>query len=221
MNSDSLVRLVATVVVIVFAVGIWVTGGKPTLEWLHFFSAAVLISTAVLWLWETILWKLPMAQRLRPVPRDVSGTWKGTLETFWKDPATGVTPAPKPAYLVVRQTASTVSVVLLTDESRSVSSLAAVSNQSDLGSLDYLYLNRPDSRFEDRSRIHHGSTTLDITGRPATRLRGHYWTDRDSKGQLDFAERTKRAADDFNQASIFFNVPTASRSRQPRPPKPR
>jgi hypothetical protein len=220
-NSGSLVRLVATVVVIVFAVGIWGTGGKPTLEWLHFFSAAVLISTGLMWLWETILWKLPMAQRYRAVPRDVGGTWKGTLESFWKDPATGAMAAPKPAYLVVRQTASTVSVVLLTDESRSVSSLAAVSNHSDLGSLDYLYLNRPDSRLEDRSRIHHGSTTLDITGRPATRLRGHYWTDRESKGELDFAQRTKRAADDFTQASTFFDVPTASRSRQPRRSKPR
>jgi hypothetical protein len=204
MRQRTLVQVVAAVVVIVFAVGIWSTGGHVDLGWLRYFSAAVFLATALLLLWDRVIWKLSPIQRMRGAPRDLSGTWKGTLTSFWEDPSTGKPPTPKPAYLVVRQTASAVSAILLTDESRSVSSLGTVGGGDGLASLDYMYLNRPDSRVENRSRMHHGSTSLDITGIPATRLKGRYWTDRDSKGELEFVEHRQRAAEDYEEASRLF-----------------
>ena len=68
-----------------------------------------------------------------------------------------------------------------------------------------MYLNRPDSSVEHRSRMHHGSASLDITGAPATRLRGRYWTDRDSEGELDFRERNRMLADDYDEADALFD----------------
>jgi hypothetical protein len=59
-------------------------------------------------------------------------------------------------------------------------------------------------RVEHRSRMHHGSTVLDISGRPVRRLRGRYWTDRDSKGELEFTERSNKLADDFGEAAALF-----------------
>jgi hypothetical protein len=206
MKQRNIVQVIAAVVVIVFAVGIWSSGDKVDLGWLRYYSTAVFVATALLLLWERWLWKLPLVQRLPGVPRNVAGTWKGTLTSFWIDPSTDKTPAPKPAYLVVRQTATAVSVILLTDESKSSSSLGRVSGSDGLLSLDYLYLNRPDSRVEHRSRMHHGSTSLDITGRPAKRLKGRYWTDRDSKGELDFTERRAQATDDFDEAAELFGA---------------
>jgi hypothetical protein len=70
--------------------------------------------------------------------------------------------------------------------------------------LTYLYLNRPDMRVEHRSRMHHGSTVLDISGSPSERLKGRYWTDRDSKGELDFTERVSKLAEDFDTATRLF-----------------
>lgn len=58
------------------------------------------------------------------------------------DLATSKQYLPKDEYLVVRQTASLVSVKLLTDESKSSSSLAAVSIVDSSSVLDSLYLNR-------------------------------------------------------------------------------
>jgi hypothetical protein len=52
--------------------------------------------------------------------------------------------------------------------------------------------------------MHHGSSSLDITGAPGTRLRGRYWTDRDSKGELDFINRNKILAGDFSEAEALF-----------------
>jgi hypothetical protein len=94
---------------------------------------------------------------------------------------------------------------MLTNESKSKSSVAVISDDGVSASLNYMYLNRPESRYEYRSRMHHGSTSLDITGRPVIRLQGRYWTSRDSKGELDFNQRVKKFADDFLQAETLFN----------------
>ncbi|MEW2631073.1 hypothetical protein AB0903_05290 [Streptomyces sp. NPDC048389] len=93
----------------------------------------------------------------------------------------------------------------MTDESKSASALAEVSEIDGSLVLAYMYLNKPDLRVEHRSRIHHGSAVFDVSGNPARRLKGHYWTDRDSKGELDFVERDKKnLADDFTEAAELF-----------------
>lgn len=204
MKQRALVQIVVAVVVAVFAVGIWSSGGRIELGWLRYYSAAVFAVTALILLWDRVIWKLSFVQRTRLASRDLSGTWRGTLTSFWKDPSTGKPPAPKLAYLAVRQTASTVSVILLTDDSRSVSSLGTVSGGGGLASLDYIYLNRPDSKVEHRSHMHHGSTSLDITGVPVTRLKGRYWTDRDSRGELEFVERSNHTVEDYDEATRLF-----------------
>jgi len=204
MMNKTAIQVVAAVVVGVFAVGIWASGDKVSVGWLRFYSAAVLAAVAVLALWERWLWKWGWSQKVPKVPRNVGGTWRGTLTSLWVDPETGKQIPAKDAYLVVRQTASTVSVTLLTDESRSKSSLAVVSTLDGDASLDYVYLNKPGVVVDHRSRIHHGSTSLHITGCPATRLNGRCWTDRDTKGEVDFTKRSAKRADDYEQAAGLF-----------------
>jgi hypothetical protein len=198
------VQLVAAVVVVVFAIGILTSGGNVDSGWLRFYSIAVTAALVVLGLWNRWLWRLSWVQRLQAVPRDLRGTWRGTLSSQWIDSKTGSSLPPKPAYLVLRQTFSAVSVVLITDESASKSSLARVRTGDGSAGLDYMYLNEPKSSVEHRSRMHHGSTSLSITGRPARRLHGRYWTDRDSRGELDFTERVNTTADDFESAESLF-----------------
>lgn len=198
------IQVVAGVTVLVFAVGIVLSGDKVDSAWLKFFSYATASSVGVLALWNRFLWRSPTAQRIPGVPRDIRGTWKGVLVSQWVDPKTKKTPPAKPAYLVVRQTASKLSVTMITDEMRSRSSMAQVAGDDGDVSLDYLYLSRPQSSVEHRSRMHHGSTSLDVSGRPATRLHGHYWTDRDSRGELDFGQRVVKVVDDYESAEKLF-----------------
>jgi hypothetical protein len=198
------IQIVAGIVVIVFVVGTWLKSREIDLGWLKYFSIAVFLASLVFALWDVLIWRIPLIQKVPGIPRSVRGTWKGTLTSFWIDPTTGVRPPPKTVYLVVRQTASTVSVKLLTDESRSSSSLGEVREIDGSSVLAYLYLNKPEMNVEHRSRMHHGSTVLDIHGSPAARLHGRYWTDRDSKGELDFVQRTNRLADDFIGAASLF-----------------
>ncbi len=204
MKRSILIRFVAGVVVLVAMGGTWLSAGVVNLGWLRYFSGAVFIATALLGLWDAWIWRWPLVQRIPGVPPNLRGTWQGVLTSFWIDPATGKRPDPKTVYLVVRQTASLVSARLLTNESRSSSSLGAVATVDHSSELIYMYLNRPNVSVEHRSRMHHGSTALDVTGKPATRLRGRYWTDRDSKGELDFISRRARLVDDFDSAVAEF-----------------
>lgn len=204
MKRNIIIRVVAAVVIIVLATGTWLTSGKVDVGWLRYFSAAVLLATVILAVWDLWLWRTNLIQRIPGMPRCVRGTWQGTLTSFWIDPATGTFPPPKTVYLVVHQTATLVTVKLFTDESRSTSALAAVAAVDSAWTLAYLYLNRPEMRAEHRSRMHHGSTVFDVVGNPATRLTGRYWTDRDSKGQLEFTRRHHKLADDFPEAATHF-----------------
>lgn len=204
MPSRTAIQIIVGLVIIVFAVGIWSTGDTFEPGWLRFFSVAVVVVSIAFAIWNKVLWRTRLAQKFSKVPRYLGGTWRGTLTSFWTDPETGKPPPPKIVFLVIRQTASTVGVTLLTDESRSTSSLSTVTTNDGAASLDYMFLNRPDSRVEHRSRMHHGSTSLDVTGRPASRLHGRYWTNRDSRGELDFTERIPAAAEDFDQAKRLF-----------------
>jgi hypothetical protein len=206
MKQQTLIRAVVTIVILVFAVGIWAEGAQFKWGWLDIYSYAVAIGIALLWLWDRFLWRIPLVQQLSFAPRDISGTWRGTVKSLWTDPQTETQPDPKTAYLVIRQTASTVSAILLTDEARSVSSLAYVGAADGTASLDYFYLGSPDLVREDRSRMHHGSCSLSITGLRPTRLRGRYWTDRESRGELDFTSRDSHKAEDYDEALRLFDV---------------
>ena len=204
MSKKLVVQFVAAVVASVFAGGLWISGTEPQLAWLRFFSLAVWVALLGLLVWEKYLWRLRLVQKWTQSPRDLRGTWQGTLRSLWIDPETGESPNEKTVYLVVRQDASSLSVVLLTNESQSSSSLAKVTDDNTVASLDYMYLNRPDPTVEHRSRMHHGSSSMTIIGRPATRLRGRYWTDRDSRGELDFTLRKPGLVDGYGEAATLF-----------------
>ena len=197
------VQAIVAIAFMVFAFGVWASGDSLELRWLRFYSIAVGVVLAALAAWEHLIWRHRVAQQFTRAPADISGTWKGTLETFWKNPDGSSVPS-KTVYLVVRQTASSVSAALLSDESRSVSSLASVRSDGVTRVLAFLYLNRPKSRHASTSPMHHGSALLEIAGRPAKRLHGSYWTDRDTRGELDFVRRSTDLADDFEEAERVF-----------------
>lgn len=201
MISGILIRVLVVIVSVVFVVGSWIATGAPNTSLFSFFSIAVFVCTVLVMLWDKWIWKSKFAQMLPGVSRNLSGTWEATLESFWINPATGSSPPAKTIYMVVRQTSSSASVTLISDESKSKSSLARVVEEDGSWWLHYVYTNEPRLEFREQSPIHHGSAVLAVTGSPAKRLEGGYWTDRDSKGQLKLLRRSKKLAEDFEEAS--------------------
>ena len=201
-NRPAALQGLGALIVIGFTAGIWSVEGSP--GWLRGYSAAIAVAILVFALWEYWLWRLPLMQRLPGVPQRIEGTWAGTLTSLWTDPATDRRPDVKRIFLVARQTASRVTVELLTEESTSRSTIGRLS-QDELGlSLSYMYSNRPESRVAHRSTLHNGFAFMEIFGSPAMRMRGRYWTDRSTRGELDLPERRPRAAASFREAMELF-----------------
>lgn len=152
-------------------------------------------------LFERYLWRAPLARRLVR-RRIIRGTWKGSLASSWRDPETDGGVPPIEVFLVADQSYSSVSVSLLTSESSSRSIVATFSDPSrGQCALSALYMNTPRLLLQDRSRIHRGALMLEVSGTPPARLAGFYFTDRDTKGELVFTERSRKLHEDFGSAA--------------------
>jgi len=205
MQNRTFIQVVAAIVVAVYALGLWFSGVAVEAEWLRFYSLAVLVAAGGVFIWDKWAWRWSAFTKVGTVPPRLRGTWRGTLTSLWENPCSGAPPDPKPAYLVIRQTASTISARLFTDEGSSVSTIAKLRDEYGTCIFEYLYVNSPHPRFTDGSPMHHGSTMLTVSGEPPNRLSGRYWTDRYSRGELDFDAHTDDIADDFESAEKLFS----------------
>ncbi|WP_433884874.1 hypothetical protein [Pseudomonas vranovensis] len=134
---------------------------------------------------------------------DIRGTWKVELKSSWTNPETGQTVPAIYGYAVVRQSLTSLSFRLMTEESRSVLVAHSIDQQEDddLFKLVGVYRNEPKIELQGlRSEIHHGSFALEIHGSPAYELQGHYWTDRGTKGSIKLSSKVKKLYDTYEQA---------------------
>jgi hypothetical protein len=202
MLSKIQVQIVVGVAVVVWAVLLFVEGVPLKATYLKPYSVVVTVVVIGLILFDRWLWRIPGVSRLvrRPV---LQGTWKGTLQSSWKDPVTHQGIEPIAAFFAIRQTYSTISLRLMTKESTSRSMLGALDAGSDgVPRVSSTYENVPGVLIQDRSRIHHGALLLDVHGSPAARLTGWYWTDRDTKGEVSLDARQPKVYTSFDEASV-------------------
>jgi SMODS-associating 2TM, beta-strand rich effector domain len=183
--------------------GLLVFGGSTLPE--HFFrplstvvaSLAVLLSAFDLW-----LWRLPFLRGWLVKRPNLRGTWRAELRSSWIDPSSGQTVNAIDAFLVVRETYSTINTRLLTRESSSEQIGAEFSKLSDgTWRLEAVYRNEPGVLVQDRSRIHHGALLLMVEGNPARVLRGHYWTDRKTHGEVVGTSRRRKLFASYSTAA--------------------
>ena len=67
-----------------------------------------------------------------------------------------------------------------------------------------VYRNEP--RYQDRghSQIHFGAVWLQVIDTPAQKLEGHYWTDRNTAGEMLVTDRQKLKFQDFRSAQAYY-----------------
>lgn len=176
-------------------------------SWFHPFSGVVGALVLVLAAFDLWAWRLRFLHGWF-VPRpNLRGTWRVELQTDWSDPATGNAVGPIVAYLVIRQTFSSLSIRMLTAESSS-ELVAADINKANDGTyrLAAVYRNEPKLSVRDRSPIHHGALVLDVHGDPVKELVGYYWTDRNSRGELHTLAQHDSIVGSFSEAQAVLPV---------------
>lgn len=214
MNDNQLKALLALAAVVwgAYLVKSGVHLDQKMFEPLPSVAGVVLIIAGVFdrYLWHWRIWRPWLVQR-----PDVRGTWRSNLAPLADSNSDGAASAAREVFFVIRQTFSTLSVRLLTDESTSRSLSADVCRSDDgLYRLLVVYSNEPKLAVRERSPMHLGAMSLDVHGDEVSSLTGHYWTDRRSKGEVRCLERTRATFTDFDSARAAFAQSASQAQRQ-------
>ena len=154
----------------------------------------LIVGIFVKWGWR---WKR-LQGWLVPFP-DLNGTWQGTIQTTWKNKETGETPGPIPTILSIKQSFTQMSCVMRTEEMQSHSYIEGFKLDKDaqIRQLAYSYTSKPRPTVTERSAPHDGAIVIDIMGKPVDKLKGRYWTERKTTGEISLTFREKDLLDDF------------------------
>jgi len=187
----------------VWLLDLWLQG-MPVLsaDFVKPFGTVVGVITIFVTLFNKYMWSWKMFKGWYVKRPDLRGTWKVKLKSSWINPETGEGIAPIYGYAVIRQSLTFLSVRLMTKESRSMLLAHSIEQQEDdnLFKLVGVYRNEPKIELQGvKSEIHHGSFVLEIHGSPVESLEGHYWTDRETKGQMELFGRMKKLYNTYEQ----------------------
>ncbi|MEQ8692634.1 MAG: hypothetical protein RIC89_17595 [Pseudomonadales bacterium] len=187
---------------------LWVQG-TPVLsaEFVRPFSIVVTIIGGLVGVFVKWAWAWPVFRGWYVKRPDIRGTWSVTLQSNWVNPETGEGIPPIEAYIAVRQSLTTLSLRLMTRESKSKLVAHSIELEDDgIYRLSGIYRNEPTVELQgDRSEIHHGSLLLEVYGSPPDSMRGHYWTDRNTRGSMNVTNRQKKIHDTFESAEAAFS----------------
>lgn len=192
--------------IILVAAGIWaglliLNGVSVKATWATPFSSVIGILLVLLAIFDLWIWKWPIFRGWLVNRPYLGGTWNVSIKSDWIDPATGNPREPIAAYLAVRQTFSTMSMRLMTAESYGDLLTGEIARGADgTFRIGAIYRNEPKLLVRDRSPIHYGAFLLQVEGSPPTNLSGHYWTDRNTKGEMAASNRRAKIFHSFEAA---------------------
>lgn len=201
LNAKAFISMLVIFSVLIWVLILYVTGTELKVSWeaLKHLPTVVSIDT-VLWLlfikWG---WKYNVFQKwLVPFPC-LEGTWEGTLQTTWINPETGNTSRLIPVILVIKQSFISISCVMYSQEMTSQSYAAEFlfDRENNLKKITYTYRSIPRATVRNRSVIHDGTVLLEVIATPFRVLRGEYWTNRKSTGEVDLKFKSKELMQSF------------------------
>ena len=155
------------------------------------FAVGIVLTAFDLWLWPVRIFYPWFVDR-----PDLRGTWQGTFVSTYVRPGECEPVRPIEALFVIRQTYSSLHIRMLTTESSSTTVQATVSREPDGSHLILgIYENRPREEVSHRSAMHVGAIWLTGDARLPDSLRGFYWTNRATSGDLTLEIRERRLRD--------------------------
>ncbi len=192
--------------IITWVAVLYLSGVEFKINWeaLKKIPEAIAIYSILHLVFTSWVWRLPIFQSwLVPYP-DLQGTWTGTADSTWVDPATGQRKPPIPVLLVIKQSFSAINCTMYSEETSSYSNAAQISTDDKSGvlRLSYNYTSRPKAGVRERSEIHDGAAILRVITKPQRALEGEYWTSRKTTGDMRVIFESKELAAAFSRESI-------------------
>jgi len=197
---------ILVIAAVLWGVALLFTGVAVKVTWFQPFSVVVGVLVLILAAFDLWFWRFSWLRGWFVKRPCIRGTWKASLKSQWTDPESGESPSPIEAYITIRQTYSLLSMRLMTAESASELLGAEVMRAMDgTCRVAGVYRNEPRLAVRERSPIHYGGVLLEIEGDPPTRLAGHYWTDRNSRGELQTVAHSANIYPNFEAARKAFS----------------
>ena len=197
--------------ILVLAAAVWgitlLILGVP-LTWIHItpYSITLIALTVILFCFERWIWRWPIFKNWLVKRPLIQGTWKVEIHSSYFDD--NGKSSPIQGIVIFRQTLSTLSMRLFTKESSSVLVAHKFQQQEDgLFQLIGTYQNIPEVQLRgNRSEIHNGTILLNVEGDPPTALKGHYWTDRKTKGSFLLSDCKEKIANNYKEGASMFGM---------------
>ncbi len=164
--------------IVMFCLRCFVSGTKIITEFsmydlYGYAGEAIAFSAFVMLAYEKCLWKCNPFEKTPVLKKKYKGTLLSTYDGIERE-----------AVLEIKQTLLSISVVFITEESRSKSISASIEKIQEEWQLTYCYLNVPQASIRDRSAIHYGTALLCIEN--PEEIKGEYFTDRKTTGDMNF-----------------------------------
>ncbi len=213
MTAERYIKAIVYVVVLAWTVVLYASHETINSAWLRPLSIVMTVVLYAVIAFDLWFWKIPLLHSWfvkRPV---IDGTWRVEIRSNWKNPSTDKVLGPIKGYMVIRQTFSTLSMRLLTEESNSeLAGTEIVCSSDGLYCVSGVYRNEPRFQVRDRSEIHYGAVWLRVIDEPEKKLIGHYWTDRETAGEMELRNRQAKRFQTFQSAQTHY-------AQMARPPK--
>jgi hypothetical protein len=214
MTPEKYIKAILYVAVAAWASVLLASGQKLSSDSLKPLSTVTTIVVFTVLAFDLWLWKLPILHGWFVKRPTIDGTWKVEIRSNWKDPASGVRIPPVEGYMVVRQTFSSLSLRLLTAESSSeLVGTELVCSVDGLYCVSGVYRNEPRFEVRARSPIHFGAVWLKIIEEAPKKIVGHYWTDRETAGEMELNNRQPKKVQTFQSARDYYGQAAARLSK--------
>lgn len=193
--------------VIFWVILLTISGTPLSWEMLAPFGTVVGAVSLVMLVFDAWAWKLPIFRGWLVKRPFVHGTWKTELQSDWINPETGEGVPVIQCFLVVRQSASKLSLRLVTPESRSETVSAGIEACPDgTFEISCAYRNKPKSMYRYRSEVHYGAMLLSAESAAPRRMEGEYWTDRKTTGSIVLTDHKGKTPLTFDEAQALFSA---------------
>lgn len=159
---------------------------KTFLNYLRILPNVVWVDLIFIFIFSQWIWKWKIFKGwLVPFP-NLNGTWKGEIQSTWRNPETNERVAPIPVILTINQSFLKISCVMRTEEMTSYSFVSdfLIDKDSQVKKLAYSYYSRPKQTVRHRSEQHNGTIIFEIIEIPEKALEGDYWTERKTSGEI-------------------------------------
>jgi hypothetical protein len=177
------------IVILLIWIGVLRATGTPlSINWeaIEKLPHVVTIFVIISFVFTKWLWRISWFRGWLVQFPDLEGTWEGELQSTWVNPETGQRKPAIKAFLVIRQTFSTISCTMFTKEMVSFSRAAQLvrDEASDAIALSFNYTSTPKAVVRERSAVHDGAADLRVVKVPMRMLEGQYWTGRCTTGDV-------------------------------------